>query len=58
VCNLEFTPPASVDLITYYRELDEILEKMKRSIENRGAKQWKRLPAIPKSTAGVQLNII
>jgi len=35
---LGITSAASVDLITYYREVDEMLEKMKHSIENRGRK--------------------
>ncbi len=32
---LGVTPASSVDLITYYREVDEQLAKMKRDIENR-----------------------
>jgi len=33
---LGVVPPPSIDLITYYREVDEVLESTKRSVEKRG----------------------
>ena len=32
---LGVVPPPSIDLITYYREVDEVLESTKRSVEKR-----------------------